>query len=463
VTLPIRLPKPPEVDLAPELQRPWWLMQLGIALLALVPGLGIPCLLVALGLLLHRRWSRIIARWRSRGLLALAIGLVPSTILAAYPLDALAGLANWLPYFLVFVAFAELLQTPAQLRWLAQLLVVGSLPIVLLGWLQLRGFGAPIAIGPLVLLPFYPGGNPLGRMASVFGYANVFGAYCSIVFVLALGLWSEVWATIGAPHLGSQPNLAAQQTGRPNRTGQDRRLTLGLWTLCILANGLGVLLSDSRNAWGIAAIALIIQALYLRWRWLVLAVAAAVATVFAAAFGPGGAARSGLRQIVPALFWMRLTDQNYPDRAVSALRTTQWRFAWELAGQHPIWGWGLRNFTPLYQDYSRVTFGMAQGEWFGHPHNLYLMLLAETGWIWTLGLMAFVTSVLVVGIRGIRRLHETDRPILFSYLCAFGATAIFHSVDVPLFDVRINLLGWILLAGILGVVYRLDEGNISSS
>jgi hypothetical protein len=34
---------------------------------------------------------------------------------------------------------------------------------------------------------------------------------------------------------------------------------------------------------------------------------------------------------------------------------------------------------------------------------------------------------------------------------------------VPLFDVRINLLGWILLAGILGVVYRLDEGNISSS
>jgi O-antigen ligase len=422
-------------------------MQLGIALLALVPGLGLPCLLIALGLMLRRRWSQIVARWRSRGWLALAIGLVPSTILATYPLDALTGMANWLPYFLVFVAFAELLQTPTQLRWLAQLLVVGSLPIVVLGWLQLRGLGAPIAIGPVVLLPFYAGGNPLGRMSSVLGYANVFGAYCSIVFVLALGLWGEAWLA--------------------NRVGQDRRhawaVSLGFWTICILANGLGIVLSDSRNAWGIAAIALIGQALYLGWRWLVLAVAAAVATVFAAAFGPEGAPRSGLRQVVPGMIWMRLTDQNYPDRAISALRTTQWHFAWDLACQHPLWGWGLRNFTPLYQEYSRVTFAMVKGEWFGHPHSLYLMLLAETGWIWTLGLMGLVASVLAVGIRGVGRSSQADQPILVSYLCAFGATAIFHSVDVPLFDVRINLLGWILLAGILGVVYRLDEGNISSS
>jgi O-antigen ligase len=429
-------------------------MQLGIALLSLVPVLGLPCLLIALGLMVRRRWSRLVTRWRSRGLLALAIGLVPSTILATYPLDALTGMANWLPYFLVFVAFAELLQTTAQLRWLAQLLVVGSLPIVVLGWLQLRGLGAPIAIGPVVLLPFYAGGNPLGRMASVFGYANVFGAYCSIVFVLGLGLWSEAWLAIGS-----------------NRVGQDRRralaISLGLWTICLLAHGLGIVLSDSRNAWGIAAIALIVQALYLGWRWLVLTVAAAVATVLAAAFGPGvgpiGAARESLRQVVPAMIWMRLTDQNYPDRAISALRTTQWHFAWDLACQHPLWGWGLRNFTPLYQEYSRVTFAMVKGEWFGHPHSLYLMLLAETGWIWTLGLMALVASVLAVGIRGMGRSPQADQPILFSYLCAFGATAIFHSVDVPLFDVRINLLGWILLAGILGVVYRLDEGNISSS
>lgn len=243
--------------------------------------------------------------------------------------------------------------------------------------------------------------------------------------------------------------------------------TGGLWTICLLANGVGIVLSDSRNAWGIAAIALVVQSLYLRWRWLVVAVAAAVAAVFAAAFGPGvgsdGAVRSGFRQVVPAMFWMRLTDQNYPDRAISALRTTQWHFAWDLACQHPAWGWGLRNFTPLYQEYSRVTFAMAKGEWFGHPHSLYLMLLAETGWIWTLGLMTIVASVLVVGCRGLARSPQADQPILFSYLCAFGATAIFHSVDVPLFDVRINLLGWILLAGILGVVYRSDEGNLSSS
>lgn len=428
-------------------------MQLGTALLALVPGVGLPCLLAAMGLMLQRRWPQIANRWRSRWLLALAIGLVPSTILSAYPLDALTGLANWLPYFLVFVGFAELLRSPVQLRWLAQLVVVGSLPIVLLGWLQLQGWGAPIQIGPVVLLPFYPGGNPLGRMASVLGYANVLAAYCSIVFVLALGLWSDVWLSLRAREsvpVGTGPDRV--------RAGQP----LLLWTICLMTNGLALVLSDSRNAWGITAIALVVQALYLGWRWLVLAVAAAVATVFAAAFGPGDA-RDPLRRLVPAIFWMRLTDQNYPDRPIATLRTTQWQFALDLANQHPLQGWGLRNFTPLYETYSRNAFNLAKGEWLGHPHSLYLMLLAETGWIWTLGMIAFVASILVVGLRGLGRLPRADRPILFSYLCAFGATSIFHSVDVPLFDVRINLLGWILLAGILGVVYCSDEGNLSSS
>jgi O-antigen ligase len=459
VTHPIRLPARPKFDLATDLDRPWRLLQLGIALLALLPWIGLPCLLVALGLMVRRRWSVIADRWRSRGVLALAIGLCLTTALAYYPLEALGGLANWLPYFLLFVAMAELLGSPAQLRWLAQLLVVGSLPIVLLGCLQLLGWGAPIQVGPVVLLPLYPGGNPVGRMASVFGYANVLAVYCSIVFVLGLGLWSEAWL-----RLRSAADLNSPGSTRPRKAQSWQ--ALGLWSLCLLANGLALLLADSRNAWGIAAIALLVQALYLGWRWLVTAVVAAVITVFASAFGPigvGPIGRDGLRRIVPAMIWMRLTDQNYPDRPIATLRTTQWNFALDLARQHPLWGWGLRNFTPLYEDYSRLTFGLAKGEWLGHPHSLYLMLLAETGWIWTLALMAFVASVLVVAVQGLQRSAPGDRTILFSYLCAFGATAIFHSVDVPLFDVRINVLGWILLSGLMGVVYRSDEGNLSSS
>jgi O-antigen ligase len=37
----------------------------------------------------------------------------------------------------------------------------------------------------------------------------------------------------------------------------------------------------------------------------------------------------------------------------------------------PLTGWGLRNFTPLYQAKMNV--------WLGHPHNIFVMLLGEIG------------------------------------------------------------------------------------
>ena len=47
-----------------------------------------------------------------------------------------------------------------------------------------------------------------------------------------------------------------------------------------------------------------------------------------------------------------------------------------------------------------------------------------------------------------------DKLIFFSYLVAFLACVMFNTVDVSLFDLRLNTLGWILLSAIIGVVYN---------
>ena len=47
--------------------------------------------------------------------------------------------------------------------------------------------------------------------------------------------------------------------------------------------------------------------------------------------------------------------------------------------------------------------------------------------------------------------RATDRLIFFSYLLAFAACTLFNTVDVTLFDFRVNTISWLLLAAICGV------------
>jgi O-antigen ligase len=149
-----------------------------------------------------------------------------------------------------------------------------------------------------------------------------------------------------------------------------------------------------------------------------------------------------------------------------------------MTQQRPWTGWGLRNFTPLYE--------AQMHEWLGHPHSLILMLTAETGipatlcflglvgWILARGVLLLVNwrshfpidtqhqkivaqeteqnSISSITNRVIcQEQNSADRLIFFSYLLAFAACTLFNTVDVTLFDFRVNTISWLLLAAICGV------------
>ncbi|MEA5604151.1 O-antigen ligase family protein [Nostoc sp. UHCC 0252] len=379
------------------------------------------------------------------GFALLSILLIVSAAFADDKTTAFLGLFNLLPFFLLFVAHSALIQTFVQLRQMAWVFVIGSIPVIILGLGQLfLGWSLKLEILWVVLdWTIAPGGNPPGRIASFFLHANTLAAYLTIVFILSLGLWLEQWQLFIAYR-----KLGIRKNSLPNRQFLVPFIFI---TVAVITNFIALIFTNSRNGWAIAIFACLAYALYQGWRILVGGVAAIVSSVLLAAFAPSPVAQF-FRQVVPAFFWARLNDDMYPDRPVALMRKTQWGFAWSLAQQHPWTGWGLRSFSKLYK--AQMNIGL------GHPHNFFLMLSAETGFPSTLLFCALLGWILVMGIQLLRKskyINTEDRLIFFSYLLAFVGWLLLNTVDVTLFDFRLNVLSWLVLAAVCGVLHRYKE------
>ena len=445
------MPQLPTSDSPSYSQKSWNYLQIGLLFLPLSPSLGGVGIVIATVWTWKERFKDIVRSSLNRGL-ALFLGLlVLSASTAIDPESAFLGLFNFWPFIVIFVALCLLLETPDRLRRVAWILTIASAPVALIGIGQMfSGWTGPIDLGMVVNWPLDPKGTPPGRMASVFDYANVLANYSAIVFLLALGLWIET-------HRQLRELTPAQ---KEMRYARGVRLRWRFLTGLLVAHAISIALTSSRNAWGVTVLGCLAYGVYLGWRSLVLGVTAYGGVVLGASFAPPPL-QSWLQPFVPASVWMRLSDRLYADRPEALMRVTQWEFAGNLTLERPWTGWGLRSFTALYEAQKQL--------WLGHPHSLALMMSAETGIPATLLLFGLVGWVMFRGVRLLMRWHslpeitseeeteittpsKSDRLLLFSYLVAFGAMTLFHLVDVTLFDSRINLLGWLLLAAIWGLV-----------
>ncbi|BAZ43506.1 O-antigen polymerase [Chondrocystis sp. NIES-4102] len=401
----------------------WLVCSVSVLVLPLFPLMGAVGLLLVSIKVCQVYYRQIIANRLNQALGILAVILIISSSLAEDSQSAWLGLANFLPFFWLFINLRMLISKRIELRQLSWLLILPSLPIVILGLGQLFAAWQTIPLIELILgWELVPQGVPTGRMSAVFIYTNFLAIYLAIAFCLGLGLWLDTWQ--------QQPST-------------KRLYLLLLLTLILCADLIGLILTSSRNAWGLAVISFMAYAVYLGWRWLIYAVTSATTVIAWASFAPDLGGRQ-LRQIVPAYFWARLSDQMY-QRPVETLRITQWQFCWNLIQSRPWFGWGLRNFTPLYE--------AKTGFWFGHPHNLFLMLGAEAGIFATLLLLAIIGSIIIQAVKLLNTWSDQQSHLLFfSYLVAFCGCILFNLADVTIFDFRVNTISWVLLSAISGVV-----------
>jgi O-antigen ligase len=411
----------------------WNLILFSVFIAMILPELaGVGIIIVLIRVFISN--FRVIIRARlNQGLGIVTLWLMLSASFSPTPLDAWIGLGNFLPFFFFFINISQLIQKPSQLRQLAWAMVIPSVWVVVMGWGQIfLGWQKPEVLKAIFSWPYGAGGEPLGRMSSVFMYANLLGAYLLITLILAFGLL-----------------ILTFRQWRKQRN-RDLNLKLGFLTVTIFLDSVGLFLTNSRNAWLLAFLAGLIFALYLGWNVLVAGFSLLGVIISLASWGPNPF-RDGLRLLVPRVIWARLSDEMFPNRPVATLRATQWHFTLEMTQEKPLLGWGLRSFTPLYEK--------SQGVWLGHPHNLYLMLMAETGIIGLILLAAWVGWSCGQGVRLLAILRSQKAGgelILFAYLVAFGACVLFNTVDVTLSDVKINTIVWLILSAIAGVSQRID-------
>jgi O-antigen ligase len=353
---------------------------------------------------------------------ALAASLRAAALPSYAPALAWVGLGNWLPLFWGFWAFQSYVADGPSRRRVALALVAGTVPVVLTGLGQLYlGWEGPWQIlGGAVIWHLQAGGRPEGRLSGLFDYANITAAWLSLSWPLLLAAL-----------------LACARRWREGLRGSGWKLLVAL--ALAAAQVAALYLTDSRNAWGAMLLAVPLVAGPGSWVWLLpLFLLALLPVALATLPGVPALLQDPARALVPQSIWGRLTDLNHhSQRKLASLRISQWSMATSLIAERPWLGWGAAAFSVIYP--------LRTGRWHGHPHNIGFDLALSHGLPAALLVVGLVLWLLIRGVRrGMLNGPVFDRAWWASVL----VLVVLHGSDIPMYDSRINIAGWVLLAGL---------------
>lgn len=390
----------------------WRCFQLGLFLLpssALLAALLLfPALILGSLKREHPYWGD---PWNAPLLLAGLLMVVGCVGSYSGPL-AWAGLGNWIPFFWGFWGFQPYVALPSSRRRSSLWLVAGTVPVLVTGLGQLWfGWQGPWQIfGGLIVWFMAAGGRPEGRLSGLFDYANIASAWLSMVWPLMLAVLV-------------QPGL--------------NRVRRGVVVAMAVAVVLALVLTESRNGWGALVLAVPLVLGPPSWPWLLPLLGLALLPVLMAVLpGVPSLLQDPARTLVPEGIWARLSDAQYAsERALASTRLSQWGLALQWIAERPWFGWGAAAFSVIYP--------LRTGKWHGHPHNLPLELAISHGLPVAVLVVGLVLVLLVVSLRcGSSALFDR------AWWTAALVLVVLHATDLPFFDSRLNIAGWILLAGL---------------
>ncbi len=103
-----------------------------------------------------------------------------------------------------------------------------------------------------------------------------------------------------------------------------------------------------------------------------------------------------------------------------------------------------------------MLYPLRTGKWHGHSHNLPLELAVSSGVPAALALVGLVLALLIVSLR-CSRMGLFDR----AWWAAVLVLVVLHGTDMPFFDSRLNIAGWILLAGLRSRIRQTETAAFS--
>ncbi len=406
----------------------WVCFQLGILLLpstALISGV---LLVLAFTIGFRHRSQPFLKDAWNQALLILTLMMMIGCFRAYSGWLAWVGLGNWLPFFCAFWGFQPYLETGSARRRCGLWFVVGTIPVVITGFGQIwLGWQGPWEImNGLIIWFVSPGGEPLGRLSGLFDYANIAGAWLCIAWPFCLASFL-------------QPNIK-----------NFRRILFFLFAVAVVV---ALILTDSRNAWGGLILAVPFVLGPAKWFWLLPLLALVLLPLMLAVVpGINTDLQNLARLLVPEKIWGRLNDLHHAHtRILASTRLSQWSVALTFVLERPWFGWGAAAFSVLYP--------LRTGLWHGHAHNLPLEMAVSHGLPATFCLMIFVGTLLVVALRrgvllrGVPTCLDLKNKMFDrSWWAAAFVLLALHGLDMPFFDSRLNLAGWIFLAGLRCII-----------
>jgi len=120
-----------------------------------------------------------------------------------------------------------------------------------------------------------------------------------------------------------------------------------------------------------------------------------------------------------------------------------WQFALSLIYQHPIQGWGLRNFPLIAQSMGYDLRGLP------HEHNFFMAIAVGSGIPALIGFIATIIWTIWASLKS-KFAQQTEGTIVIVaisiILCILSGW-----LDIVFYEPRISMLLWLLLGSIYGL------------
>ncbi len=338
------------------------------------------------------------------------------------PILSVIGLSNWLPFFWIFWSVQSYVKSSIQRKRVALILISGSFPVLVSGICQyfLNITGPFQTLNGLIIWYQRPIQDPAG-LSGLFNNANYAGVWLSLIFPFSLASCFQI---------------------------KEKKMRKGFALFFLILISFGVILTNSRIAWGSLFLAIPLVVGYGSFLYLIpLTILLIIIIVLTTNPSFKGLIQDQLQLIIPDKIWKEFSSEGFEGMNVS--RIGIWLSAIKFILSRPLIGFGAASFP--------ILFELQTGFWKGHSHNLPLEIAISYG------LPASITIVITIFIilflsgkkifLGINKQKKfSDNYFEKAWFTSLLIIIISQQVDVHYFDARISICLWILLGGLKNII-----------
>lgn len=347
------------------------------------------------------------------------------------------SLFNWIPLFFCIWAFKPYLNSANSRKQILLILLSGSVPLILSGFLQVFfNINGPFKILNGLIIWFQRESQP--GLTGLFNNRNYTSSWYSLLWPICLALISQ------------------------NQEKGYKKLIAYFFSITILVS---LYLTFSRNGYLNLFLSSVIFLKSSLSIWIIILMVIFLVLLFAAKTNifPLGFQELA-NKILPKKILSRFSSIENFNNIYNSPRLLIWSNAIDLIKERPLLGWGAASFPILSKIKNDICCTISFGQWYGHTHNLQIEMALNYGLFFSLLvnltlIYIFIKSFKKIFIQKIRNIDTYTKNLLkFEnawWICSFS---LFFSqlFDLQYYDLRISLIFWIFISGLIS---KLQEKN----